>query len=694
MKKLFLYITMALPFTGAAQLDRSIRPTAAEAPKINIGESEVFKTDNGITVILSENHKIPRVSFDLVMGSDPLLEGNKAGLSDFAGEMILSGTSTRSKDQLDSEVDYIGANLNADHRSIYLSCLSKHVDKGLELMSDVSKNANFPESEYERIKTQLASGLLSAKSDAGTMANNAVKKTIFPANHPYSEVMSETTLENITRQDILNYYELFFTPEGSYLVIVGDITKDQAKALVEKYFADWKGGKPYKKEVAPAIKNQGNRVIFVKKPGAVQSVVQIAFPLDMKPGHENQLPLNVTNQILGGGGFGNRMMLNLREDKAYTYGASSRLDIDEYGSYFYAGGNFRNDVTDSAITELLYEIARIGEANVEKDELNLNKSSMAGGFARSLENPQTVARFALNTIKYNLSDDYYQNYLKNLEAVNEEDVLTMSQQYFPAKNCNIIVVGNEEVIERLKVFDADGIIEMLDAYGNPVIESKPADISKDQLIEKYILAVTKSSSMTEAEKKILGVKSVSETTSLSNPQIPFALNMTRVWAAPNKETMKIEGQGMLMQREYFDGTKGGTSNMQTGKKELTPEEISYKKKSTGLFPEMNYKTSGMNYEITGIESLDGKDVYVLKINDGSGDQYVYFDKTTFLKVKTLSIQKIEDESVESTVMLADYKEMEGFMFPTKTTISSGDFTFQGKLESVKLNEKIDAKTFE
>ena len=143
MKKILIFFLAVCPLFVTAQIDRSKQPIPGKAPGINIKDSEVFKTDNGITVILSENHKLPRVSFDLVMGSDPRME--KAGLSEMAGSLIMSGTTNRSKDQLDKEVDYIGASLSADKSSITLSCLTKHMTKVLDFMSDVFLNENFLE---------------------------------------------------------------------------------------------------------------------------------------------------------------------------------------------------------------------------------------------------------------------------------------------------------------------------------------------------------------------------------------------------------------------------------------------------------------------------------------------------------------------------------------------------------------------
>jgi predicted Zn-dependent peptidase len=693
MNKIILTLGLLIPTVLFGQLDRSVRPKPAEAPSINIKDSEVFKTENGITVILSENHKLPKVSFSISMGSSPMAEGDMTGLADFAGSLIMSGTDSRTKDELDAEKDYIGASLSASNSSMYLSCLKKHMDKGLTLMSDVIQNANFPQDEVDRVRAQFESSLSSAKSEAGTMSSNVRSKVNFPGNHPYGEVMTEETLSNITRDAIVDYYNKVFTPEGSYMVVVGDINRKEVEAVIEKYFKSWSGKAPETAEYAFAKPSNGARVIFVNKPGAVQSVISITFPLDIAPGHPDYLKLQALNGILGGGVFGNRLMQNLREDKAYTYGCRSSLSINEYGSYFSAGGNFRNEVTDSSITEILYELERIIKDKVEDDEIKLTKSFMAGSFARSLESPSTVARFARNIIKYNLPKDYYQTYLQQLDAVSKDDLLAMAKKYINVQNCNIIVVGNEEVIDRLKQFDADGKIERMDAFGNPVIERAKADISADELIDRYIKAVAMGCQGKKLAKKFKKLKSYEEVFEYTMDQMPFPMLSTRIWKSPNVEGNKMEGNGMVFQKSYFDGEYGVSTNMQTGLTKMEPAEIEAKNKSVGLFPEMNYKTSGMTYELLGIEEVDGKPCYVLKTNDGQDESFKYYDKSTYLKVQSITITTEGEETRESVITMGDYQEYGGFLFPNTMNINIGPMSLSGTVKTREVNAKVDPESY-
>lgn len=691
MKKLLLLVAISAITGVNGQIDRSVRPKAAAAPAINIKNSEVFKTANGITVVLSENHKLPRVSFNMVMGASPMIEGSKAGANQLMGQLLLSGTAARSKDVLDKEIDYMGATLNADGSSLYLSCLTKHLEKSLGIMQDVLMNPTFPESEFARIKKQAESGLLAAKSSPDEMAGNAERKINFP-NHPNSDVMNEASLAAITREDIVANFKQIFTPDGAYLVIVGDINKEQASKMVDQYFGSWKGTAVYKQDYSSLFKNKGNRVIFVNKPGAVQSVINVTFPVAVRPGEKDQLALNVLNSIFGGGAFGSRLMQNLREDKAYTYGCYSDLQVTRDGSWLSASGSFRNDVSDSAITQLLYEFNRIAEGYVTEDELNLAKSVMAGGFSRSLESPQTIARFALNIIRNNLESDYYQNYLKRLEAITKEDVLNMAQKYF-TNGFNIIVVGNEAVLDKIKAFDADGKIEKLDAFGNEVKDVKKAKISADELLTNYVNAVTLTNSPKALAKKMKKIKSISKETSITIPGAPMTLKLTEVNIAPNKEAMKLEAQGMVFTSSYFDGTKGAEKNMQTGEKTMTEAEIAAKKKSAGFFPEMSYKTTGMIYELKGIETINNKDYYVLATNDGESQRFDYYDVTTYMKYKTNSISQQGGESAEITVMYDDYREVNGLMIPYKLVQVIGEMSLEGTVKEVLFNSKIDDSLF-
>jgi hypothetical protein len=169
--------------------------------------------------------------------------------------------------------------------------------------------------------------------------------------------------------------------------------------------------------------------------------------------------------------------------------------------------------------------------------------------------------------------------------------------------------------------------------------------------------------------------------------------MTDYWMAPETEAQKMEGQGMVFQKSFYDGKSGFTYNMQAGKKEMTSQEMASKKKSSGLFPELNYVKNATNYDLIGIENQNGTDFYVVKTIEDSSESYDYYNKTTFLKEKSVSIRKQGDETIESTNVLGDYKDVGGILFPHSMSMSFGEMTFSGKVSKMVVNEKIDLKDF-
>lgn len=702
MNKIILGLAVALSTSLTyGQIDRSIVPTPKAAPEISIADPVVFDLDNGMKVILSTNTKIPKVSFNLVMGSDPALEGNKAGLSDIMGSLLLSGTSNRTKDEIDNEKDFIGAGLYASSSSLYLSVMTKHMNKGLDLLTDVMQNANFPESEFERIKKQSESGLYSAKSDAGTMMNNAMSKAIFTDNHPYGEVMTEESLNNIKLKDVVELYKQRFTPAGSYLVIVGDIDEATARKVAKERFSNWEGGNPYKKEYHHGISPKGNRVIFIEKPGAVQSVIGISFPVDMIPGDDDQIKLELLNRLFGGGGFGTRLMQNLREDKAYTYGAYSSLDVNREGSYLYATGNFRNDVTDSAIVEFLYEVNNLIKDKPSLDEINLSKATMAGGFARSLESPRTIANFALNINRNDLPADYYQTYLKKLSDVTPDDLLEMANKYVKPNNLNIIVVGNKDVLPSLVQFDADGEIELFDAFGNATSEKEylPSPLTKEQILEKYILSVTGAKNLAKAKKTIAKVKTLKKDITITIAGAPMEMQMTEYYKTPNMERKEMTFSGMPIQQETFNGTSGASKTMnQMGGfdvKELTAEEVEEKKKTAGLFPELTLLTEYPDaYELLGMEvRKNNEHVYVIQYKIGTATTTNYYSAATLLKVESNHLDVTEEGPQSATSMYRDYTKFGKILFPKEVTQLIESVSMTAKLMNVEINKGIDDKKF-
>ena len=447
------------------QVDRSKAPEAGPAPELKIGTPTKLKLDNGLQVIVVENHRMPAVTWSMTLDYPPFLEGNKAGLTSIVSDMMGSGTETRTKAQIAEEVEFLGASFRSSATGFFASSLSKHTGDLLRIVSDAVLNPTFPEEELEKVKKQVSSGLANTPTSPGDIASNLVAATNFGSLHPYGEVMTEESLNEITRDDLVKYHKTYFRPNVAYLIVVGDITPDEAYAKANAHFGKWfRGDIPYTR-IMPAKFPTGNQVRFAGIDGAVQSTINITQPVPFPPGHPDAAAIQLMNSILGGGAFSGRLMQNLREDKAYTYGARSSLSADPVTAQFTAFANVRTEVTDSALVEFMAEINRIRDTKVDSAELATAKAFMSGSFARSLENEGTVARFALNIERYDLPDDYYQTYLQRLEAVTVEDIQRVAQNMLKPNNLNICVVGSPDILDKLRAFDAGGGIDQYDAFG-------------------------------------------------------------------------------------------------------------------------------------------------------------------------------------------------------------------------------------
>lgn len=684
---LFFVLTICTNI-GWSQDFRKNAPAPGPAPKIEIGSYETFTLDNGLKVIVVENHKIPKLSVQLYIDAGLVPEGDKAGKIDMAGGMISRGTKTRTKAQIDAETDFIGASLSSSGSGLFGTSLKKHSDKLLTLMSDVLLNPTFPQEEFEKLKTQTLSGLESAKDDPNTISDNVGNVLTYGKDHPYGEVTSEASVLNITLDDCKMYYQVYFKPNISYLVFVGDINRSEAEKYARQYFASWqKGVQPMIKIGAPEPPTATN-VMFVNKPGAVQSVININYPVDYTPNSPDNLKIKVMNTLLGGF-FRSRINDNLREKKGYTYGAGSSLSSDKYVGSFSTYGSFRNEVSDSALTQILFEMERIRSEKVEQEELDLVKNVMSGNFARSLESPQTIAQFALNTYLYSLPKDYYQTYLQNLSKVSAEDVSQMAKKYIHPDKANILIVGNKsEIADKFKPFSSNGTIAFYDYYGTQLPTngaSVPAGLTAEKVIENYINAIGGEKALREIKDRTLLME--------TNMQ-GMSINIDQYVVNDQKFAMQVKMQGMVLQSQVFDGNKGTTS-AQGQTTPMEEEDLKDMKAATKVFTELYLKSDNIKAELAGIESVEGKDAYQVNLTypDGKKSNYFY-DIQTWLKVREIETSGSGDDAEVTTTDLKDYQEVDGIQCP-HTLVISGPMPvpMTMKVKSISFNSKISDDIF-
>lgn len=692
MKNFILYSFLTFFCVGSlnAQDFRAEAPKPGKAKRIQLGKAEEFVLKNGLRVIVVENNKLPRVSFQVFVDVPVREEGDIVGVSSMAGQLLNKGTSKRTKAQIDEAVDFIGASLNSNSNGLFGSSLSRHKDALLEIMSDVLFNPSFPEAEFDKLKRQTLSALAQQKDDPSAIAANVVNVVRYGVDHPYGEIESEETVNNITLEKCKEYYNTYFKPNISYLVIVGDISAKDAKEAATKYFSKWQRGVVAKEEFDTPEKPGSTQVSFVNRSSAVQSVVNITAPIDLKTGSADVVKTTLLNNILGSG-FAGRLFANLREDKGYTYGAYSRMSSDRLVGSFNASANVRNEVTDSAVVEFLYEINRIAEEKIPEDEVQLSKNFITGSFARSLERPQTIANFALSTARFDLPEDYYATYLERLNAITPEELQEVAKKYIDDADMHILVVGNKkEVAEKLARFDSDGQITYLDAFGREIEDTAsalPEGISAQTIVEDYLNAI----GGREALAKVNDI-----TTNMETSMMGQTMNITSQMKAPNKMRLAVGMSGMVVNETKFDGQNAYVAQM--GQKVPVDEAtVNDLKSQAMMFSERSYISEGYQLELLGIEMIDGKKAYAIQIETPTGNKITeYYDVSSSLKVRSVSIQKGPQGEVTITTDFDKYTEVEGagvkVPFVQKTAgMAPVPITMETK--SVDINKGIDDSVF-
>lgn len=678
MKKIVIIATSLFISLSMQAQDRP-QPKPGPAPKINIGKPQTFELKNGLKVLVVENNKLPRVSYNLTIDNAPYAEGAKKGVSDLTSSLIGNGTKTISKDAFNEEIDFLGASINFDASGAFASGLSKYSTRIMELMADGALNPVFTQEEFDKEKAKLLEGLKADEKSVPSIARRVQRVLAYGKNHPNGEYLSEETINKVTLADVSQNYVTYFTPQNAYLVIVGDVKFDEVKANVERLFGTWKKG------VAPQVSYsdpkdvQYTQINFVDAPNAVQSEIAAVHITNLKMTDKDYFAAIVANQILGGD-FNSYLNMNLREAHGWTYGARSGLRGNKYTSNFSATTQVRNAVTDSAVVEILKEIKRIRTEKVSEETLKNVKAGYIGKFVMDIEKPTTVARYALQTKTQALPADFYENYIKNINAVTADDVLRVAKKYFLADNLRIVVVSKgADVLPGLEKLNIP--IFYFDKYGNkvekPVAKTASADVTAKSVLEKYLTAIG-------GQKAVADVKTIM--TKSSGTIQGTALELTTKVSADNKMAVEMKAMGMTMMKQVVNAD-GGYMVQQGQRKDFTAEELKEMKASAYPFEELNLLNDN-SISLGGIENVNGSDAYAVK----NGKTTYFYDVKSGLKVAEAKEMEQMGQKMTQTTNYADYKEVKGIKVPHKTTLNIG-VELEMTTSEVKINEGVSEEDF-
>lgn len=692
MKKV-VYIVAGLLLTLNAQAQETTKsvavsakdrpmPKPGPAPEVNVGKPQEFTLKNGLKVLVVENDKLPRVSYTLTMDNAPYFEGGKKGVSDMTAALMGSGTKKMSKEAFNEETDFLGANIGFGSQSAYASGLSKYSDRMVELMADGALNPVFTQEEFDKVKAQMIEGLKADEKSVPAVAGRVTNALVYGKNHYAGEFLTEETINNITLADVQENYNTYFVPGNAYLVVVGNVKAKDVKKQVEKLFGNWTPDKAPNVTYNDPKDVQYTQINFVDMSNAVQSEISVVNVVNMQMTDKDYFAAILANQILGGGGEG-RLFLNLREAHGWTYGAYSNLGSGKYVTDFTSSTSVRNTVTDSAVVEIFNELRRMRTELVSAEDLKNAKAKYIGSFVMNIEKPSTVATYALRTKTQGLPEDFYENYIKNINAVTAEELRSAAQRFFRPDNSRIVIVGKASDV--LPGLEKTGIpIFYFDKYGNPTekpASSKPvpAGVTAKSVLGNYVKAVGG-----EAALKNVRTLATAATGTLQGMPIEMATKTTTA----NKQLVEFKMMGNSVMKQVIN-EKGGYAIEQGQKRELAGDELADAKAGAVPFEELTLMND-KDVAITGIEPINGNDAYAVK----NGDKTLYYDVATGYKVAESSTAEGPDgQKMTMFNYYGDYKDVKGIKIPHKFVMNVG-VEIDLNINSVKINEGVTDADFQ
>lgn len=685
-----LTLAVCVLFSGLifAQIDRSVQPKPGPSPKITLEKPQTFELKNGITVLVVENHKLPRLSISMRIDNGPIYEGDKSGVSSLLSAMLGNGTTSISKDDFNDEIDFLGASLGFGAQSGFASSLSKYQNRIIELMADAAINPLLTLDEFEKEKERALEGLKGDENSVDAAASRVGSALSYGKDSAYGEFVSEESLKNINLEDVIDFYNSYFKPNNAYIVIVGDVNYKSIKKLIKKKFGNWEASKTLEKTTPTAKANVPKTEInFIDMPNAVQSNISLTSNVKLSMSDDDYHAVLIANKILGGG-FNSYLNMNLREENGYTYGARSGIGASRYKvSRFTASTAVRNMVTDSAVVETIKEINKIRDTFVDEEKLKNAKAKYVGDFVLALERPSTVAGYALDVIYNNLPDTFYENYLEKINAVSIEDVKRVANTYFNVDNARIIIVGKgSDIVTNL---EKTGIpIKYFDKYANPTEKPEfskpiPEGINATSIMVSYIEAIG-------GKDAVDGVKTLLFSAEMTIEGAPFKPTAIRKSMAPNKSSTEIIVPGMgTMMKEKFDG-ESGYSEQGGMKNPMSKEDIDDKSSEKVLFPELHYTLDDI--ELISLSDIDGKEVYKIKVN-GSEESFRYYEANSGLLVRVEESQEAQGQSVTSITVHSDYREVNGILIPFSQKVTVGPQILLFDAKEVLINSGVTDEDF-
>ncbi|MDQ6737347.1 MAG: insulinase family protein [Gemmatimonadota bacterium] len=463
--------SLALPMQ--AQVDRTKPPVLGPPPSLHLPPVAVRELPNGLKILVVERHELPMADFVLLVpgGGATANPADHAGLADLAASMLTGGTKTRDALQVSDQAAYLGISLSSssawDAAMVRMSTPTAQLDSALALFADVVINPTFPATEFARVKTERLTALLQLKDRGPAIATLVYPTILYGKDNPYgrSPIGTDASVQSLTAADLASFYASHYAPNGSTLIVVGDVTPAEIERKVRNAFGAWARRSVPAVTAGPGLPAPATTIYLIDKPSAAQSSFRIGSA-GVPRNTPDYFPLTVINTTLGGS-FTSRLNQDLREDKGYTYGASSAFDMRKYGGPFTASAEVVSAKSDSALIEFMKQLRAIRDT-IPQTELSKTKRYIQLELPSNFETNGGIAGQLAGVALYGLPLDYYNHVVADIGAVTQAQAQQAAVRYIDPAHLTVLIVGDRKSIEApIRALNI-GPIVFLDSNGNPV----------------------------------------------------------------------------------------------------------------------------------------------------------------------------------------------------------------------------------
>lgn len=444
----------------------SVPPLGPESP-VSWPPRTVRKLDNGLEVVLAEAREFPKIDAQLFIRSgNAFVARHTPGLADLATVVVRAGTTSRTSRRIEEDLRRMGADLStsagADSSVISIAGLSEFSDGLLELVADLASNASFPEEDFERERRHKLESLRVERTNPSFLASERFRRVLF-GDHPYAIVApDEQQLAGYTREQLVEFYSHHYSPSNALLVIVGDFSTAAILDQIERHFGGWKEHEPHPSVSLAPPRLKGRSVHLVHLPGTVQTQI-VAGNMAITRRSPDWHRLALANSIYGGA-FHSRLVINIREQKGYTYSPRSGVTALRQHGYFSVSAAVRNDVVAASLAEIFYEMDRMRALPVSQEDLDGARNYMSGVFSLGVATHDGLLGQISTVYLDRLPGDYLETYRQKIRALTAGDVLEAARQHIDSTNSQIVVVGDrDQIAAQAALF---GPLETCDAHGN------------------------------------------------------------------------------------------------------------------------------------------------------------------------------------------------------------------------------------